>query len=178
MNKTKDKKRSSDNYIFAYYQAIMDGSITVNEYIRQIYSYLVEGLEAKSFYFDQKKATAAIEWIEKHCFHTEGKLAMWPFTLELWQKALISAMFGVVDKNGLRQFREVFLVVARKNGKSLLASAIARYIWVTEGFGTKVYNVAPKLDQADLVYSNVWVMTTLDPECQDKKIKSMERDSS
>ena len=178
MNKKRDAKRSSDNFIFAYYQAIMDGSITVNEYIRQIYAYLVEGLEQKSFYFDQKKATNAIEWIEKHCFHTEGKLAMQPFILELWQKALISAIFGIVDANGLRQFREVFLVVARKNGKSLLASAIARYIWCTEGFGTKVYNVAPKLDQADLVYSNVWVMTTLDPEWQDKKTKSMERDSS
>ena len=178
MNKKQDMKRSSDNFIFAYYQAIMDGSITVNEYIRQIYAYLVEGLEQKSFYFDQKKASAAVDWIEKHCYHTEGKLAMQPFLLELWQKALISAMFGIVDQNGLRQFREVFLVVARKNGKSLLASAIARYIWVTEGFGTKVYNVAPKLDQADLVYSNVWVMTTLDPEWQDKKTKSMERDSS
>ena len=151
MNKTKDKKRSSDNYIFAYYQAIMDGSITVNEYIRQIYSYLVEGLEAKSFYFDQKKATAAIEWIEKHCFHTEGKLAMWPFTLELWQKALISAMFGVVDKNGLRQFREVFLVVARKNGKSILASAVSSYIWRESGYGARVFCVAPKVDQSDII---------------------------
>ena len=173
----KEKARSSDNYIYAYYQAMMDGSITVNEYIKQIYSYIVEGLEQKSFYFDQKKATAAIDWIEKHCFHTEGKLATQPFILELWQKALISAMFGIVDEKGLRVFREIFLVVARKNGKSLLAAAISRYIWATEGFGTKVYNIAPKLDQADLVYSNIWIMTTLDPEWQEKKTKSMERDA-
>lgn len=172
-----DKTRSSDNFILAYYQAIMDGSILVNEYIKDIYTYLVEGMESKLFYFDQKKASAAVDWIEKHCFHTEGKLAMQPFLLELWQKALISAMFGIVDENGLRQFREVFLVVARKNGKSLLASAICRYIWCTEGFGTKVYNVAPKLDQADLVYSNVWVMTTLDPEWQEKKARQEERDA-
>ena len=170
------KTKSSDNYILAYYQAIMDGSITVNEYIRGIYTHLVEGLEAKSFYFDQKKAAHAVEWIETHCFHTEGKLATQNFTLELWQKAFISAIFGIVDANGLRQFREVFLVVARKNGKSLIASAIARYIWCTEGFGTKVYNVAPKLDQADLVYQNVWVMTTLDPEWQEKKKLTEDRD--
>ena len=171
-----DKDRSSDNFILAYYQAIMDGSILVNEYIKQIYTYLVEGLEAKSFYFDQKKATNAVDWIEKHCFHTEGKMAMQNFKLELWQKALVSAMFGIVDSNGLRQFREIYLVVARKNGKSLLASAIARYIWCTEGFGTKVYNVAPKLDQADLVYQNVWIMTTLDPEWQSKKKLTEDRD--
>lgn len=171
-----DKKRSSDNYILAYYQQIMDGSIPANEYIRLIYTYLVKGLEDKLFYFDQKKAAHAIDWIEKHCYHTEGRLAMQPFKQELWQKAQLSAMFGIVDEKGLRQFREFFWVEARKQGKSLEASSIAKYVWANEGFGTKVYNVAPKLDQADLVYSNVWVMTTLDPEWQEKKRKSEERD--
>ena len=178
MNKTKDAKRSSENYILAYYQQIMDGSVPANEYIRLIYAYLVKGLEDKLFYFDQKKAAHAIDWIEKHCYHTEGRLAMQPFKQELWQKAQLSAMFGIVDEKGLRQFREFFWVEARKQGKSLQASSIARYVWENEGFGTKIYNVAPKLDQADLVYDNIWVMTTLDPEWQDKKIKSMERDSS
>ena len=84
--------------------------------------------------------------------------------LELWQKALISCMFGIVDENGLRQFREVVLIVARKNGKSLLASAIARYIWTQDGFGTRVYTIAPKLEQAEIIYNNIWVMTQLDPE--------------
>ena len=54
------------------------------------------------------KANDAIEWIETHCFHTEGPIAPGPFKLELWQKALISAIFGIVDEEGNRQFREVF----------------------------------------------------------------------
>lgn len=73
-------------------------------------------------------------------------------------------MFGIVDDKGLRQFREVVLIVARKNGKSLLASAIARYMWKQDGFGARVYTLAPKLEQADIIYSNVWCMTTLDPD--------------
>lgn len=149
----------------------------VGKLIQQVYTYLVKGLEDKLFYFDQKKANTVIEWIETHCRHTEGKLATQPFLLELWQKAFLSAIFGIVDEKGNRQFREVFLVVSRKNGKSLLASAIGRYIWETEGFGTRVYNVAPKLEQADLVYDNIWVMTTLDPEWQEKKKLSEERDA-
>jgi len=173
----KDKTTSSDNYILAYYQQIKDGSVVVGKYIEQIYSFLVKGLERKEFYFDQKKATNCIEWIEKHCRHTEGKLATLPFVLELWQKALLSAIFGIVDDKGNRQFREVFLVEGRKNGKSLLASAIGRYIWETDGFGTKVFNVAPKLEQADLIYENMWVMVTLDPEWQEKKKLSEERDA-
>ena len=170
------KQTSPDNYILTYYQQIKDGTVVVGRYIEQIYTYLVKGLEDKLFYFDQKKATNAIEWIETHCRHTEGKLATQPFLLEVWQKALVSAIFGIVDENGLRQFREVFHVVGRKNGKTLEAAAIGKYIWATEGFGTRVYNVAPKLDQADLVYDTIWVMTTLDPEWQEKKKRSEERD--
>ena len=173
---SKHKQTFPDNYIYAYYQQIRNGSVVVGKLVDQVYTYLVKGLEDKLFYFDQKKANHVIEWIETHCRHTEGKLATQPFLLELWQKAFLSAIFGIVDENGNRQFREIFLVVSRKNGKSLLASAIGRYIWENEGFGTKVYNVAPKLEQADLVYDNIWVMTTLDPEWIEKKKLSEERD--
>ena len=171
------EKRSTDNYIFRYYQQIKDGSVTVGKMVEQIYEYLVNGIENKLFYFDQKKAANVIDWIETHCNHTEGRLATQPFLLEIWQKAFLSALFGIVDEKGFRQFRECFLVEGRKNGKTLLCAAIGRYIWETEGFGTKVYNVAPKLDQADLIYENIWVMTTLDPEWKEKKEKSEQRDS-
>ena len=78
-------------------------------------------------------------------------------------------MFGIVDQNGFRQFREVVLIVARKNGKSLLASAIAKYIWYTDGYGTRVYCIAPKLEQADIIYQDIWQHTILDPEWQELK---------
>ena len=141
------KNSKSTNYILKYYQQIRDGSVLVGKYIEKIYAYLVTGLEKKEFFFDQKKAGAAIEWIETHTFHTEGDLATRPFILELWEKALVSALFGIVDENCKRQFREVVLIVARKNGKSQLAAAIAKYEWFIDGgYGVKVYNIAPKLD--------------------------------
>lgn len=161
-----------NNYIYQYYQKIKDGSIIVGEYVRQIYEYLVKGLQEKQFFFDGKKANAAIEWIENHCFHVEGPLAPGRFLLELWQKALISAMFGIVDQSGNRQFREVVLVVSRKNGKSILAAAIANYEFrIDGGYGARVYCVAPKLDQADIIYGNGWQMITLDPEQRELKLE-------
>ena len=173
----KKKKASEDNYIFAYYQKIKDGTITVGKWIRLIYEYLVNGLEEKQFFFDQKKANAAVDWFEAHCFHTEGPLAPGPLSLELWQKALLSAIFGIVNENGIRQFREVVLVVARKNGKSILASGIANYVFRVEGgFGAKVFCIAPKLEQADIVYNNLWQMITLDPEWQALKEACQEKD--
>ena len=171
------KKASEDNYIFAYYQKIKDGTITVGKWIRLIYEYLVNGIEQKQFFFDQKKANAAVDWFEAHCFHTEGPLAPGPLSLELWQKAMLSAIFGIVDENGIRQFREVVLVVARKNGKSILASGIANYVFRVEGgFGAKVFCIAPKLEQADIVYNNLWQMITLDPEWQALKEACQEKD--
>lgn len=160
----------SDNYILAYYQKIKDGSVIVGRWIRLVYEYIIDGFNKKLFTFDQQKANAAIEWIETHCFHTEGPLAPGPFLLELWQKAFISCVFGILDNNGHRQFREILLLVGRKNGKSALAAAIAKYNWwIDGGYGAKVYTLAPKLDQADIIYNNVWQMVQLDPEWQQRK---------
>ena len=166
------------NWICEYYQQIQDGTVTVGRYVRLLYAYLVKGLADGLFFFDAGKANAPIEWIEKHCFHTQGPLAPSPLQLELWQKAMLSAVFGIVDQDGLRQFREVLLVVGRKNGKSILAAAIEKYIWqVDGGFGSTVYNVAPKLDQANIIYNAIWMMTTLDPEYQALKEALSERDA-
>ena len=173
----KKQNKEKDNWIYSYYQKVKNGSIVVSKWILLILEYIVNGLQEKEFFYDQKKANDAIEWIESHCFHTEGPLAPQPLTLELWEKAFVSAIYGIVDEKQYRQFREVVLIVARKNGKSLLASAIAKYEWWMGGYGSKIYNIAPKLAQADIIYNNIWQMTLLDPEYQELKEELSEKDS-
>lgn len=163
-------KPAAQNWILAYYQSIKNGSETVGKWILLLYDYIVQGLEAKRFYFDQKKANDAIEWIEGHCYHTEGPLAPGPLLLAPWQKSLVSCIFGLVNEDGVRQFSEVLLVVARKQGKSALAAAIAKYNWwIDGGYGARVFTIAPKLDQADIIYNNIWQMCLLDPEWKARK---------
>lgn len=159
------------NYIYQYYQEISSGTITVGQWIKLIYKKIIEGLENRAFFFDQKKADRAISWIEKHCHHTEGPLAPNKVKLELWQKAMLSVIFGIVGEDGNRQFREVLLVIARKNGKSLLSSWIAEYILFEDGgFGTRIYCIAPKLDQAEILYGDIWTNITLEKTlCYDKE---------
>ena len=154
-----------DNYILAYYQEIKDGTVIVSKWIRTLYEKIIAGIEKKQYFYDAKKAHHAITWIEKHCFHVEGELAPGNLKLELWQKALISCLFGICDEDGRRQFRECLLLIGRKNGKSLLSAAIMNYMFREDGgFGARVYCVAPKLDQADIVYEGMWAMIDLDPE--------------
>lgn len=143
-----------DNYIFSYFQGIRDGSIVVGRWICLLYEKIVNGIQDGTYIFDQRKANNAIQFIEQFVRHNKGKLAPKTLTLSLWQKAAVSVLFGIVDQSGHRQFREVFMVIGRKCGKTLLASAIMAYIAYVDGeFGSEIYCVAPKLDQSDLVYS-------------------------
>lgn len=157
------------NYLYEYHQNIQDGKITVGKWIKLLFEYLVNGIETGLFFFDNKKANDAIEFIETQCRHSEGELAPNLLTLELWQKALISCMFGIMDHEGYRQFREVFVVVGRKNGKTLLASAIMAYMLFKDGeYGAKAYCVAPKVAQADIVYNNFWHTVSLNKKLAEK----------
>ena len=163
-----------DNYLLAYYQAMENGTIVVGRWIRMFYRYLIEGLQKQSFFFDQKKAFRAIRYIETFCHHSEGRSDT--LKLELWQKAFVSVVFGVLDASGNRQFREVVLIVARKNGKTLFASAIISYCTFLDGeYGAKTYCVAPKLDQADLVYEAFFQSTMAEPELA-RRIKRRKSD--
>ena len=140
------------NYIQEYYDAITSGQIIVGKWVFLVYKILVEGIETGIYLFDPHKANKAIKFIENFCHHSEGRSDL--LVLELWQKACVSAIFGIIDpKTGYRQFREVFILVARKNGKTLFAAAILAYMAYIDGeYGAKLYCLAPKLEQAELCY--------------------------
>ena len=151
------------NYIQEYHHKIQTGEVVVGKWIKLLYDQIVTGLRDGLFYFDAGKANKAITFIETFCRHCEGRNDY--ITLELWQKATVSLMFGIVDEKGLRVFREVFLVMGRKNGKSLLASAIIAYVKYLDGeYGAKIYCLAPKLEQAAIVYDNFYKMVMAEPE--------------
>ena len=154
-----------NNYIFAYYQKICDGTENVGRWVRLLYDLIIRGLQEKRFFYNHKKAMAAIRFMENFCHHHEGDLAPQLIRLELWQKAIASIIFGILDETGARQFREVFLVIARKNGKTLFAAAIAEYMTFLDGeYGGKIYFAAPKLDQANLCFDAYYQMILQEPE--------------
>ena len=153
------------NYIQEYHYKMQTGEIVVGKWIRLLYDKITAGLRDGIYFFDDRKANRAIDFIQIFCHHCEGRDDL--ITLELWQKATVCLMFGIVDENGLRIFREVFLVMGRKNGKSLFASAIIAYMVYLDGeYGARVYCLAPKLEQAAIVYENFFKMITREPELE------------
>lgn len=163
----------ADNYIFQYYDAIrrikrgekVEGVRGAGQLIHDIFRILTDGIMSGEYIFDGKKADKAIRFIENFCHHSEGRADL--LKLELWQKAVVSAIFGIMDPDrpDCRMFREVLLIVARKNGKTLLAAAIMAYMAYIDGeYGAKLYCLAPKLDQAELCFDAFYQIVQSDDE--------------
>lgn len=144
------------NYVRQYVRAIRAGTVTVSEPVRQVYERLDAEAADKAcpYRFSAKLGDHAIRFIETFCRHYEGEHAGQLVKLELWEKAFIQTLFGWVDKKTrLRRFREFFLLVARKNGKSFLSACIMVYMLVADGeAGAQCVSIATKYDQAAIVY--------------------------
>lgn len=153
------------NYIIAYYNLIKSKKIIVSKKIESQFKKIIDDIEnPNEYFFDIKKANRPIEFIEKFCKHSKGQWAGKKVTLDLWQKAIIQSVFGFVDSKGLRKYREVLVIVARKNGKSTLLSALALYMLFgdKEG-GAQICCVASKKDQAKIVFNEAKNMVSQSP---------------
>ena len=117
-----------------------------------------------------------IAWIETHCVFTTGEWIGKPFVLLPWQKRLILELFEL-RPDGLRLKRWAYIQVAKKNGKSEMAAALALYFLIGDGEPSPLVIIAAASDeQADLVYGAARRMCELSPtlsqitECFDKEI--------
>ena len=153
--------------IIQYWNEIDSGGVNVGKWIRLLYEVILQGLSEKRWFYDQRLADNALKFIERFCHHYKGKLAPKRIKLSLWERACISLIFGIVDAEGKRQFREVFWVIGRKMGKTLLTAAIATYMAYAAGeFGSEIYFIAPKIDLADLCYSACEFNVHAEPELE------------
>ncbi len=143
------------NPILEYWNKIQSGEIAVCNKIYQWYKYLAHQVNNPGEYFySPKRANHVIEFAENYCRISKGMGAGRLVRLELWEKAHLAAVFGFIDINGNRQCRESILIVAKKNGKSLLGSVVGLYMMVGDGEpGPEIYAVATKKDQAKIIWT-------------------------
>lgn len=144
------------NYIKQYNDKIESSEILACQKIKKVYKHLVFTMSDKNsiWEYDDEKAMHAINFIERYCKHSKGAYGGKPLILELWQKAMIAALFGfvhVIDRT--RRFRELVFIVGRKNGKSMIGSAIALYMLMADGeSGPEVASVSTKRDQSKIIW--------------------------
>lgn len=144
------------NYLKTYCEKVLSGKIVACKKVKQQLQSLYDDLDAvdeDGYYFDLELANKPIQFIQTFCCLPSGK-SNTPFRLELFQKALIQAVFGFVHKETkLRRFQKVLIMLARKNGKSSLLSVIALYMLMADGeYSPQICMCATTRDQAKLCF--------------------------
>lgn len=142
------------NPIRDYYEKICSGEVTVCNKLRLTYRKIISDIENTSseYFYSSKRANHILEFAENFCRQSKGKYGGKLVKLELWEQAALATIFGFVDINGLRKYQRAVLIVAKKNGKSLLASIVGLYLLVGDNEpGAEVYSVATKKDQAKII---------------------------
>lgn len=157
--------------ILDYYERIKSGDEVVSRKVARVYRKLAEdlggsvGADGTVYHYSHSRANHILEFAENYCRHSKGKLGGQLVVLELWEKAMLAAMFGFIDDEGRRRYREIILIVAKKNGKSLIGSIVGLYLQVGDGEpGAEVYAVATKKDQAKIIWGEAKRMVNKSPE--------------
>ena len=155
------------NYIEQYYKMIDSGEIVAGEKIKKVYAHIVDNLNNTNteYYFDEKEADKVISFIENFCCIPKFQDGRQPFVLQLWQKALVSCLFGFKNKETKRrQYKELFLYVSRKNSKSCLNAAIILYILLfSKEAAQEVYSVATDRQQSKIIWDYAKQMIATSP---------------
>jgi len=163
------------NPILEYWGQIESGKEIVSEKVRKTYQKVVYDLtdNTSEYYYSPKRANHVIEFGENYCKHSKGKMGGKPVRLELWEKAHLATVFGFIDIEGRRKYRESLLIVGKKNGKSLLASIVGLYLQVGDNEpGPEIYAVATKRDQSKIIWGEAKRMSRKSPALR-KRIKAL-----
>lgn len=112
----------------------------------------------------ETRVTLVLRFIEDGLRLVKGRWAGAPFRLEPWQREIVCDLYGTLDEHGRRRYREALIGVARKNGKSSLAAALALYHLCFDGEpGAEVYSLAASKDQARVVFGEARMLAEASP---------------
>lgn len=162
------------NPILEYWEEIEKGNINVGDKIHRTYKKVVKDIKYPGEYFySPKRGNHILEFAENFCRHSKGKCGGKRVKLELWEKAHLATVFGFIDIEGNRKYRESILIVGKKNGKSLLASIVGLYMLTADGeMGPEVYAVATKKDQSKIIWLESKRMVRKSPALS-KRVRSL-----
>ncbi|QJU17617.1 terminase large subunit [Blautia pseudococcoides] len=162
------------NPILEYWEKIQNKEIRVSDKVFRTYKKVVKDIESPGEYFySSNRANHILEFAENYCRHSKGKFGGKPVELELWEKAHLATVFGFIDIEGNRKYRESLLIVGKKNGKSLLASVVGLYMLTADGeMGPEVYAVATKKDQSKIIWLESKRMVRKSPSLS-KRVRSL-----
>ena len=151
-----NKKHKNFDVVMEYVQSIVDGKKIANKETIQMCKRFFRDLENDNYDFDPKNAEFVIQIIEKTFVHQKGEdmegrpLRGRPFLLEPWQKFVVYNLLGFFHAGTkLRKYKEAFIMLPRKQGKTPFMSALAWGLGLLERLsGAEIVIVGNQLKQA------------------------------
>ena len=148
------------DFLQEYTEKVFSGEIVAGTELKRMLKMLQADRESGKYIFDTKYSELRIEFIETFC--RQGKAPFYNKTpkLMLWQKAFLTALYSFYRKDengnkGLLRFQKALLLIARKNGKSALAS-FDGFTELTIGQGGQFICCGSNDDkQASLIFNEV-----------------------
>lgn len=153
-----------------YARDVVAGRVLACVYVKQACQRHLNDLDdtESGWVFDVELVARACRFIEL-LPHTQGRWAQerLKVILEPWQVFIVANIFGWVDESGRRRYRDAYIEVPRKNGKSTLLAGIGLYAAFAEGEqGAQVYSAATTRDQARIVWEESQRMVNRLPKLQ------------
>lgn len=142
--------------VLAYCDRVISGEKPSCPEERQSCQRFLDGMKDERYDFETRNPEFVINIIERTFVHEKGQdmngipLRGKPFILEPWQKFLIYNILGFYHKGTkLRRFKEAFIMIPRKQGKTPLMSGLAWGLGLLERkSGAEIVIVGSLLKQA------------------------------
>lgn len=150
------KQGKNHPVVMEYVDSIINGKKIACKEIRQACERFLKDLENPKYDFKAHDPELVIQIIESTFVHQKGEdmqgrpLRGTPFLLEPWQKFIIYNLLGFHHKGTkLRRFKEAFIMLGRKNGKTPFIAALSWALGLLERMsGAEIVIVGAVLKQA------------------------------
>lgn len=161
---------SENSDLLRYREEIRAGRIIAGQELRQELDNLAEDIVSGAYRYDTRAARLRIDFIQGACRLTKSPFYGQPMQLLLWQRAFIEALYSFKKPDGRDRFRRALLLVARKNGKSEVCSALSNAEFICGPDGADLVCSSNDDAQASIIYDAIDTMRQMyDPQDQDTK---------
>jgi phage terminase large subunit-like protein len=124
--------------------------------------------DAKDCYYDPEEGDRVVQFFGMFLSHVHGSKAGDPFDLEPWQISMLKNLFGWKRADGSRRYRQMFLYIPRKNGKTIITAGIILYVLFADGEkGAQIFSSAFNEEQSSLIFNMARGMVNNDEDLQE-----------
>ena len=158
----------TNGYLESYYEGCRNGTYVIGAELMIELEKLMADMEGDEYLYDTTEADMRMDFIEGAIRLTKSPFYNHPMKLLPFQRAFISALYGFKMPDGLNRFQRALFLIARKNGKSELCSALLLTDMIIGGRGRDIVCSSNDDNQADILYQACDTMRLMfDPDSLD-----------